>query len=196
MVALIQQLVQEDCQSGAWVQDLSHHDGHLTDDHSFVKLTLNLGEVLLKVSHGLWIDDKHTISVVIGVDQQSLWEFLTVESCNFSSFLILNCDLLDFFKLMVLINQGDINALLSVNLISMLTESLMDLETSDLVISLLDIIGDLVWSLSLEPLVSPILQVKVTLWVIFIITLLKTANEVSKGSIFPLELLEVKFNTS
>lgn len=93
------------------------------------------------------------------------------------------------------IEEANVDTLLSVYLISILGESLSDFKTLDLSSFFDNLMSDLVGSFSPQPFTSPISQHQLAVWIVFIIPLLKTANELSQRSVTPLVLIKIYLQT-
>jgi hypothetical protein len=95
----------------------------------------------------------------------------------------------------IFVKVADVEALLSEDLITELGEPLMKVEIFDLAILLGVLVGNLVRTLSSEPLISPFVQVQVSVRMIFVVSSLKRGDEVVQGGVGPSELFEVDLET-
>jgi len=93
--------------------------------------------------------------------------------------------------------EANVNALLSVDFISILAECLSELEACKLTILFFIFINNLIDTLGLKPVLSPLGQIEslFLLGIFIIVSLLQAANEIREFSVWPLILVKVNFKT-
>ena len=117
--------------------------------------------------------------------------------CQFLSFQV---HLFNNLISLCVIKVANVEALLAIDLVSELCETLSKLERLDDSIFMLDLIGNLVWALGSKPLVSPIFQDQIinqniTLRVSEVVTFLQRGYEVVESGVSPCKLLKVDLKT-
>ncbi len=125
--------------------------------------------MLLIKSRAFLVSNKHSESIIIAIHQDSVGYIKTYKLWDISYLLSFKLYLLNNVVLIVLVKVSNVETLLTENLVSKLCESLVKLESFDLSIFLLIFIGDLIRALSSKPLISPLFEVEITMWVIFVI---------------------------
>lgn len=151
---------------------MPHHDEQLTDDDGLVQLVLNLRKVLFIVTNAFVVNDEHGKAVIVAVHQNGLGNLQAYQLRHVSQLSSLNNDVLVLNEGVVLSKEANVDSLLSVDLVAVLAESLANLEAGDDSFVVGIFVSDLVWSLCSQPLVSPILQVKSSVWNGVVVTFL------------------------
>jgi len=93
--------------------------------------------------------------MVVRIHQNALWDCEADELWNFGELSLGQDDVLVLCKDLVAIVEANIDALLSVDLVSVLAEARSDFEARDDSILLGEFVSKLVWSFRLQPLFSP-----------------------------------------
>jgi hypothetical protein len=88
--------------------------------------------VILIVLGRYAINQEHSESVVIAVDENGFWNWLIIESIYCGVFFIIYSYLFKLSELIVLIYECNVDSLSSVNLVSILSEVLFELERGNL----------------------------------------------------------------
>lgn len=148
-------MVQHQWKSGSWIHDLLHHDEKLADHDGLVELIVDHAEVLLVESDAFIIDDENSETMVVGIHQDAFWDLKANELWNFGELSFFQDDVLVLCVVLLAIVEADVDALLSVDLVSVLAEARSDLEAGDDAVLVSELVSELVWSFRFEPLFSP-----------------------------------------
>jgi len=115
--------------------------------------------------------------MVVAVHEYSFWNLKSDELGNLCELSVFEDNVGVFDEVLVLIVESNVYGLLSVDLISILAESLSYLKACyySFIVSVL--VGELIWPLRSKPLISPRFQIQVTFCDGFIISFLQASNE-------------------
>ena len=93
--------------------------------------------------------------MVVRIHQDAFWDLEAYELWNFGELSLVQDDVLVLCEGLVAIVEANVDALLSVDLVSVLAEARSDFEARDDAILLSEFVSKLVWSFCFQPLLSP-----------------------------------------
>jgi len=115
--------------------------------------------------------------VVVRIHQNALWDCEANELWNFGELSLVQDDVLVLCKVFVAVVEANIDALLSVDFVSVLAEAGSDFETRNNSILLSEFVSKFVWSFCFKPLFSPCSKIKSSVFNFLVVALLEFTNE-------------------
>jgi len=173
-------LVQHQWKSGRWIHDLLHHDKQLADNDGLVELILNNAKIFFIESNAFIINNENSETMVVRIHQDAFWDLKAYELGNFCELSFVQDDVLVLCVVLVAIVEADVDALLSVDLVSVLAEAGSDFEAGDDTIFVSEFISKFIWSFCFQPLFSPGFEVKSATFNFLVVTLLEFADELGE----------------
>ena len=148
-------MVQHQWKSGCWIHDLLHHDEQLADDDGLVELVIDHAEILFVESNAFIINNENSKTMVVRIHQDAFWHLKAYELWNFGELSFFQDDVLVLCVVLVAVVEADVDALLSVDLVSVLAEARSDFKAGDDTVLVSEFVSKLIWSFGFQPLFSP-----------------------------------------
>jgi len=155
LIWLFHHLTQHQWKSGCWIHDLLHHDKQLADNDGLVELIINHAKIFFVESNAFIINNENSETVVVGIHQDAFWDLKAYELWNFGELSFFQDDVLVLSKSLIAVVEANVDALLSVDLVSVLAEARSDFKAGDDTVLVSEFVSELVWSFRFQPLFSP-----------------------------------------